>query len=290
MTRPADLSHDTVVVLVPVYKQRMEPYEVFSLRRCVGVLGRYPIAFLAPNSLDAEAYLAVAPGAHVLRFDDDYFVSTESYSELMLSERFYESMLHYEHVLIHQLDAFVFADRLQTWCAAGYDYIGAPWPRLKFRVGNGGFSLRRPAACLEVLRSPLHEDARTYWEVTYAHESLRVRASNYHKKLVKMLHIGTGVRSLIRRKPMEDGFWGVDARRYWPPFKVAPFEVAIMFAFEEGLRDLYHHYDERAPFGCHGKFNINAAYRLLHEGAEPESIQEQCFAHVLRRLREPSPG
>ena len=88
---------------------------------------------------------------------------------------------------------------------------------------------------------------------------------------------------------MEDGFWGFHARRYWPAFKVAPFEAAIMFAFEEGLRDLYHHYGERPPFGCHGKFNINAAYRLLHEGAEPKSIQEQCFARVLKTLVVPPP-
>jgi hypothetical protein len=279
----------TVVIAIPIYKQQMEPFEVFSLRRCMSVLGRYQITFLAPKSLDAGAYLTIAPGAHVLRFDDDYFASTASYSELMLSERFYESVLDYEYMLIHQLDAFVFEDQLPNWCTAGYDYIGAPWPRLKFRVGNGGFSLRRPATCLEVLRSPLHEDARTYWEVTYAHEPLRVRAANYHKKLVKMLHIGTDVRSLLRRKPMEDGFWGVDAPRYWPAFKVAPFEAAIMFAFEEGLRDLYHHYEERPPFGCHGKFNINAAYRLLHVGAEPKSIQEQCFARVLRTLVVPPP-
>jgi hypothetical protein len=57
-----------------------------------------------------------------------------------------------------------------------------------------------------------------------------------------------------------------------------------MFAFEESLRDLYTHYAERPPFGCHGKFNINAAYRLLHEGAAPQSIQEQCFASVLKTL------
>lgn len=286
MTRTADPSY-TVVIAIPVYKQRMEPFEAFSLRRCISVLGRYPMSLLAPDSLDAGAYLAVAPGVRVLRFDDRYFASTASYSELMLSERFYESVLDYEYVLIHQLDAFVFADQLPTWCTAGYDYIGSPWPRLQFRVGNGGFSLRRPAACLEVLRSPLHEDAQTYWEFTYDHEPLRVRAANYHKKLAKMLHIGTGVRSLLRRKPMEDQFWGIYAPRYWPAFKVAPFEAAIMFAFEEGLRDLYHHYAERPPFGCHGTFNINAAYRLLHEGGEPETIQEHCFARVLRTLAFP---
>ena len=280
----------TVVIAIPIYKQGMAPFEEFSLRRCVSVLNRYPITFVAPNSLDAGAYLAAAPGARVLRFGDDYFASTASYSQLMLSEHFYESVLDYEYVLIHQLDAFVFEDQMPTWCAAGYDYIGAPLPRFKFRVGNGGFSLRRPAACLEVLRSPLHEDARTYWELTYADEPLRVRATNYYKKLVKMLHIGTDVRSVLRGTLYEDLFWGLRAPRYWPSFKVAPFEAAIMFAFESGLRDLYHNYAQRPPFGCHAKFNVNAAYRLLHEGAEPTSIHEQCFASVLKTLVIPPPS
>ena len=30
-------------------------------------------------------------------------------------------------MLIHQLDAFVFEDKLMDWVKRGFDYIGAPW-------------------------------------------------------------------------------------------------------------------------------------------------------------------
>ena len=271
-----------VLIIIPVYKPLMTPQEKFSLQRCVTVLGRHPTAFVAPDSLALDAYLDLVPGAHVLRFSDRYFVSTHSYSELMLSEFFYERVSGYEYILIYQLDAFVFDDQLSAWCAAGYDYVGAPWPRLQFRVGNGGFSLRRTAACLSVLRSSMRENAQTYWQSSYANEPFGVRAMNYHKKIAKTLGIGTSVRSLLKRNPMEDQFWSVYAIRYWPRFKIPPTHIAIMFAFEEGLRDYYQIYTERHPFGCHGVFNINAAYRLIHDEAEPESAQEHCVAHVVR--------
>jgi hypothetical protein len=55
-------------------------------------------------------------------------------------------------MLIYQLDAWVFKDDLMKWCNKGYDYIGAPWfedfgsyekGKKLWRVGNGGFSLRK---------------------------------------------------------------------------------------------------------------------------------------------------
>lgn len=48
----------------------------------------------------------------------------------MLSAEFYDRFAAYEYVLIYQLDAFVFADRLAEFCQMGYDYIGAPVRRL----------------------------------------------------------------------------------------------------------------------------------------------------------------
>ena len=72
-----------------------------------------------------------------------------AHGALLLSRRFYEAFARYDFVLIYHLDALVFSDQLASWCAAGYDYIGAPWlvspdtPHIfTEKVGNGGFSLR----------------------------------------------------------------------------------------------------------------------------------------------------
>ena len=62
-------------------------------------------------------------------------------------------------------------DALDEWCAAGYDFIGAPWlicadtPHITAeKVGNGGFSLRRVSSFLRVLRSRRYFiEPEDYW-------------------------------------------------------------------------------------------------------------------------------
>ena len=96
----------------------------------------------------------------------------------MLSFNFYESFLDYKYILIYQLDAFVFKDDLIFWCNKNYDYVGAPWiasisnnpftlllnkissifdskekkerKKIFFKVGNGGFSLRKVASHYQI--------------------------------------------------------------------------------------------------------------------------------------------
>jgi len=143
-----------VIVVIPVYRQ-MNPFERVALEQCVRVLHRYPLAIIAGQSMQLDDFLAYHP-FQIERFSDEAFGSTQSYSRLLLSQAFYERFSAFSYLLIYQLDAFVFSDRLQEFCRQGYDYIGAPVPRwgwkgVKNRVGNGGFSLRRIASCQRVL-------------------------------------------------------------------------------------------------------------------------------------------
>lgn len=142
------------VVAVPVYRNPVA-YEEISLKQCLKVLGKYRIVLVTSESMDVSGFLAIHPFA-VERFADDFFTGTESYSRLLLSKEFYLRFEPYEYLLICQLDAFVFSDRLLEFCQKDYDYIGAPvprwaWPFHENRVGNGGFSLRRVSSCLRVL-------------------------------------------------------------------------------------------------------------------------------------------
>ncbi|MDR0498179.1 MAG: FkbM family methyltransferase, partial [Holophagales bacterium] len=75
----------------------------------------------------------------------------------------YEKFDAYEFILICQTDAIILRDELDYWCEQEYDYIGSPWPPTmsigeetvitdpKYRVGNGGLSLRRINKCIELL-------------------------------------------------------------------------------------------------------------------------------------------
>jgi hypothetical protein len=165
-----------VIVVIPVYRPNMEPYEELSLKRCREILGGHATTLVMPKNLQADQYKEVCGDLRSERFEPRYFERLKGYCKLMLSKEFYERFVDYRYILIYQLDAFVFSDQLLDWCSKGYDYVGAPWvnglslhpmtffgarrlyrmlrvwnePRLCY-VGNGGFSLRNVKSCLELL-------------------------------------------------------------------------------------------------------------------------------------------
>lgn len=167
-----------VTVVIPIYTLKLSDVDWLALRQCFKVLGHYDIAIIKPKSLDLSPFpdlIGGNPQYRVEAFDDSYFAGREGYNRLMLSTDLYRRFLDSRYIFIHQSDVYVFRDELEQWCQRGYDYIGAPWlpaegdvsgwnlPRraiymlrqlmgkrksschpinLKYRVGNGGCSLR----------------------------------------------------------------------------------------------------------------------------------------------------
>jgi hypothetical protein len=226
----------SAIVLLPVYRPQPTPDELVALRRCVAVLGRHPLVLVAPAGLDLAPYTRHGAFGEE-RFDPAFFAGIASYNRLLLSAEFYARFQAHDYILVHQLDAFVFADRLDAWCAAGYDYVGAPWvgrslwrvalhvsrswppsrPRLRGlrdAVGNGGFSLRRVSshlACLERFAAK----ARS-WRIN------------------------------------EDYFWSLYAPGRGLPFRIPPTQAALGFAFETRPAACLARTRGALPFGCHG--------------------------------------
>jgi hypothetical protein len=70
--------------------------------------------------------------------------TVDCYSKLLTSTYFW-NLLTGQHILIYQDDTFLFSSEIDKWLK--YDYVGAPWPQeiypVGYRVGNGGFSLRK---------------------------------------------------------------------------------------------------------------------------------------------------
>ena len=247
----------SVGVVIPVYKPQLTDYERISFTQCIRVLGNYPLILVSPHSLDISVYRELYPTLQSQTFDDRYFADIQGYNKLMLSEEFYGAFTHWEYILIHQLDAFVFRDELAQWCRLGYDYVGAPWLRdrdftswhdqLWFRikqrvaiimdlkkgdgvtpreitslneVGNGGFSLRRVSAMLR-------------WQRTF------------QKKIESYEHIQ-------QYHFNEDVFWGVEVNRYWPFLRIPTYRKALHFAIEFYPQWAVEHYNRgQLPFGCH---------------------------------------
>lgn len=247
-------------IIVPLStRPELTAQEQIALAHLRRFLGHYPIFLVAP-----PAFPVPVSGMRVVRFPKRFFGSGAAHARLMLSRGFYRRFQQYEYILIYHLDALVFSDQLAAWCAAGYDYIGAPWfrdparPELGFTsVGNGGFSLRRVGSFLKVLASPRHTiDPATYrrsWEETFSGRSLPVRLLNTPRLLLKRLLHFNGVRHFINGYALnEDHFWADEARYYYPELKIAPPEIALRFAFELAPRYSYELIGQQLPFGCHG--------------------------------------
>ena len=238
------MSEHLVTVVIPIYKTNLTEGELKSLTQCVKLLSEFPIVFIQPESLNAS------PINHngLIKsetFEDHYFESVFGYNSLMLSPKLYERFTNSKYILIYQLDAYVFKNELKQWCLKDYDYIGAPWipsPRTWFKkverlfhskrkrerevifykVGNGGFSLRKVASSLKAtqelkpqIEANLNRDKDDFWI-------------------------------------MEDVFWSLKVPEYFPDFKIPYYKEALGFAMDRKPELAFKMNNNHLPFGCHG--------------------------------------
>ena len=144
-------------IVIPVWRETLSQTEQISFDRCLSVLGKqHPVILATFPELDLKAYRerGQACGAmfSVRHFGRENFDGIHGYNVMMLSPAFYDAFRDFDYILICQLDAYVFEDRLTAWCGKDYDYVGGPVYAPKnldldlATVGNGGFSLRRVSA------------------------------------------------------------------------------------------------------------------------------------------------
>jgi hypothetical protein len=252
-------SPSSAAVLISLsHRTRYTSDEEISFRHVRAYLGGYDLYAIVPESHDATY-----PGLRMARFPDRYFGSAAAHGELLLSPFFYRAFERYEYVLVYHLDSLVFADRLKDWCAAGYDYIGAPWlispdtPHITTpKVGNGGFSLRRVSSFLRVLSSRRYFiEPEAYWRGYAARADAVTRAFNFPRKYLKRLRtfndVHWHIRWALRGGVHEDRFWAEYATHYDPSFRIAPVDVAMRFAWEAEPRRCYERIGRELPFGVH---------------------------------------
>lgn len=215
------------VIAIPVYKKNANEWEKASLKRCREILGAHQIIAFAPDRLCLSEYEGFD---FIERFSDSYFKDLGSYSNLMLSSKFYRRFDKYEYMLIYQPDCWVFNDQLYFWCGKGYDYIGAPFfntgnyhswkynliPGLrKFtaKVGNGGLTLRKVES--------------------------HIRGAERFGAAGKLLRIN------------EDCYWCSVVARLDHSFKIPGEQEAVKFAFDRCPAKAYEMSGGVLPFGCH---------------------------------------
>lgn len=241
---------NNVCFVVPIYKTELSPGELISIRRLYALYkDKKDIVIISPESIALplkEGLLSLDINSDIHTFPDSYFKSISGYNDLMLSKTFYEHFINYKYIQISQLDTFIFKDEIDYWTSLNYDYIGAPWINFAFnndknilkllpllqryivrntklnnifklyRVGNGGFSLRKVSSFIETLN--------------------RLEDSKYKK----FLHLVN-----------EDIVWSLIAPKINSNFSIPKYKEALNYAFEIHAELCYQMNNKKLPFGCH---------------------------------------
>lgn len=240
------MDKELAAIVIPVYKPELTWWEKISLKQAFRVLGKYTIIFVVPKDRDLP-FTHIFPYAQIKEFSAHYFDGIAGYNRLMLSTEFYDSFSDYEYILIHQLDALAFSDRLNEFAALDFDYIGAPWffwywivmdkKPVRMHVGNGGFSLRKVEKCRWLLEK-YSQEART-WSVG------------------------------------EDAFWAFYGKMD-KEFKRADVKIARDFSFEAYPRRMWQRNGYKMSFGCHGWHRYGKEFYCSIAGALGEEIKRNA--------------
>lgn len=209
------------IITVPVYKENPNVFEIASIKQCVKVLGeKYEILLFCPDELNLSKYEAECNNYSfsILRCDKRYFASQKSYSDLCETWQFYDLLSNYEYMIIYQLDAWIFEDKVEYFMNMGYDYIGAIHLMgyqgdAEGRNGNGGFCLRNTKQFRDVCEK-----------------------TNFNSFSL-----------------LEDRVFCETLKNN---FKLAPLDVCRQFSFQDNPSVCYKKNGNKLPMGCHAfKFN-----------------------------------
>jgi hypothetical protein len=239
-----------IAIVIPVYKEVISKNEQLSLKQLQRYLPSYDIFFMTPESLKN-----IPEKFPRKNFADHYFSNIHTYSQLLLSEHFYQEFNDYTHILIYQLDALVFSDQLGSWAKKEVSYIGAPWfssqigsatsPTKELGGGNGGLSLRSIPESLKVLQI-VKQQAKynfPYRTLQWAWFGISLLLGRTKKKWLQIP---------ADQYPFnEDGFWSFEAPKYSPSFRVATQKESLQFSFETNPQKCFDLNNQQLPFGVH---------------------------------------
>lgn len=241
------------VVVIPLYTADLRDFELISLKQTLTVLEKYTFIIVCPEDLNISklSYLFDKVNYEIKRFNNQYFDCISGYNKFCLSTDFYEAFIEFEYILICQTDVFVTRDDFDFWCSKGYDYIGAPWigtPRNffnttltaisnfwkniigkktkgyehLFKVGNGGFSLRKVKKHLEIVTR--HKEIIDHYQKNKDPE-------NYH---------------------IEDVFFSLKAPKLDKDFNIPDWKVALSFCMDRKPKLSLKLNNGNIPFAIHG--------------------------------------
>ena len=254
----------SVVIVIPSHRSRLERFERLALERCVQLLRGRPLVMALPADADPAPLRDVSPQLQFERFAPECFRSVADYNRLLLSDEFYARFASFDHMLIHQLDAFVFRDELAAWCARDYDYIGAPWlprPRLPSAWARGVLGVKRRFYRLLDRRFPGGGVRHAQYDYTAGNGGLSLRRIAVMRSMLERFAARLEQYRHYRHHSLgEDIFFCVEANRYRTHVRTPPLRVAARFAWESAPMAAAQLTAGALPFGCHGWNRLHREY------------------------------
>ena len=254
---------DTAIV-VPVYKElcKLSDSEINLLNLVSQIFSKREMFLAIPESIFKK--WKRFKQFNFIPFQDDFFKDKFSYSNLLCRKNFYHSFNNFEYIQIVQTDCWIFEDNLDHFIDLGFDYIGAPWmkggfegkPQKKlWKVGNGGFSLRKVDTFLKILNS-----------IENSPEGKFPVFKNLNKSLIgvlKNLGLRNNLKHYVKNAPGEDIFWSIYVPQIFKSdiFKIADTTTAAHYSFEVLPEFLFNKVtNKKLPMGCHNWMNNNQEF------------------------------
>lgn len=237
------ISDNKVAIIIPIYKDKLTPLEEVSFDRALKVfMGKYQIILVAPNKIK-DSLSKKYVNLHVCYVDDVHMDSIQGYNRMMLDVAFYKLFEDYEYILIYQLDAYVFSDQLMYFCDLGYDYIGAPWIEDRIYIDT---------KC-NIKKSQVGNGGFSLRKV---------------RSFINLLNSNTDI---INYDWNEDLYYSTNSK-----IKIAPFHIALEFAFESNVRKCFEMNDCKLPFGCHAwhKFDFGFWKEVIYNHGYSIDIED----------------
>lgn len=222
-----DLGGGRLCVVTTIYQPTLTREETISLELLRRFCPQHPKVILKPSGLDLSFDVS---DFQVVELDPANFAGISAYNKLMMSAWFYRLFAGYETILIYQTDCLILGDGLDAWLDRPWSYVGAPFLRRDGQlkaVGNGGFSLRRPADFLKVLTSERLSLANLSGALAGQYAK-----GTYFRILMQALKARSAADFVEVYPRAEDEFWSFYAPLFHADYRVAPAAEAARFAAE----------------------------------------------------------
>lgn len=267
------MNKNQICVVIPIYKEALNEFEVKSVLQCIKVLSDYSIHFVCPKGLNIGFYKEnFSEIINFTYFDKSYFENLSGYNRLMLSVGFYKTFNRYNYMLIYQTDCFVFRDELLDWANKGYDYIGGIWfegfvgnPYFGcklWQAGNGGFSLRKIKSVTSLLASK--KAIKNMHQLLQEKKKIYRRGRiNFFKELfllpLNVFGYENNYNYLAGKHSVNEDLFFTEASSKYQVLKIPDVKAAVGFSWDRCPAYL----DEifgNIPFGCHAWFREDFPY------------------------------